>query len=454
MSGAITIVAAALISLIWIVTAWTIREQAAGVRVRAEQSLAAQASVIAETVAHELLMIDQSLTLIQQAWQADSGSVDLAKWKAMLPALLAVADDLFIADEKRIIRQDVLPAAVGQGIGAAYVPFPHGSLEQIPSAGGADAETAAPRHRPGPATDARQFLVYLVRPLDHPKDWFVGASYRSKELVKLFVDAALGYNPVVSLIDTRHGTVQAVIGPAARRPTTDLTKTRLYGVLERASSGVWLGETAIDGAERLHAFHRVAGRDMAVLVAASWAEIMQPARDLEAGAHTLAFVGSGLVAIISGLVLWAVFKSRDRARKQQSVDRNRRELERLRATEASLTTTARHAANRLQVVLNGAKDGIALLDPGLRLIQWNHRFSEDIGIDLRPDMPLDTLIRNQAARHLFEPEPSAETEIARRLGLLSVGEATGLPQAGRHRGQLLLRSVPVAEGGLMLLLNA
>ncbi|HEY0422796.1 MAG TPA: hypothetical protein VGC82_05675, partial [Rhodopila sp.] len=49
--------------------------------------------------------------------------------------LLAVADDIFICDDKHIIRQDILPKAVGQGVGAAYVTFPHGSLELFDSDG-------------------------------------------------------------------------------------------------------------------------------------------------------------------------------------------------------------------------------------------------------------------------------------------------------------------------------
>jgi hypothetical protein len=79
---------------------------------------------MAETIAHELLVIDQSLTIIQAAWKADSDAVELAKWQDKMPALTAVDDDLFIAAEQPIIRQDILPRAMGQDIGAAYVTFP------------------------------------------------------------------------------------------------------------------------------------------------------------------------------------------------------------------------------------------------------------------------------------------------------------------------------------------
>src|SRR3954451_8315801 len=112
-----------------------VQDLQAEVRDRAEHALAGRAALIAETIGHELLLIDQSLSVIQSAWKADSESVDLAKWQQTMPALMAVADDLFISDEKRVVRQDILPKAVGQGIGAAYVTFPHGSLEQFQSDG-------------------------------------------------------------------------------------------------------------------------------------------------------------------------------------------------------------------------------------------------------------------------------------------------------------------------------
>lgn len=125
--------------------------------------------------------------------------------------------------------------------------------------------------------------MYVVRPLDHPNGWLVGASYRSEELPKLFASATLGYNAVVALMDTKRGIVQSIIGPAARRPKTEISQTPLFSVLTKSVSGVWLGETPLDGMERMHAFHRVGDRDMTVLVAANWSEVMVLADSLAAG---------------------------------------------------------------------------------------------------------------------------------------------------------------------------
>ena len=102
-SAAVCVVAFALIALIWIVTMHAVQDQRVATRDRAEQVLAGQAATIAETVGHELLMIDQSLSVLQAAWKNDSDTFDILKWQQKMPALLDVADDLMIADEKQII---------------------------------------------------------------------------------------------------------------------------------------------------------------------------------------------------------------------------------------------------------------------------------------------------------------------------------------------------------------
>jgi PAS domain-containing protein len=452
--GAVGIVVMALTALIWIVTMRAVQDQRTEIREQAEQAMVGEAAAMSETIGHELVLIDQSLTILQEAWKADSNSVDLGKWQKQMPALTAVADDLFICDDKHIIRQDILPQAIGQGVGAAYVSFPHGSLEQFESDGTKKKESLLLQGGgTGGPIDARQFLMYIVRPLDHPKGWLIGASYRSTELTKLFAQAALGYNPVVALVDSKQGILQAVVGPAARRPQTDLSKTPLFSAMTQSESGAWTGVTAIDGIERLHAFHRVAGRDMVVLVAANLTEVMAPADNLAAGAHAVASVATALVVSIGGLVLWGLYTVRSQHRRQRAFDRNRGELERLRIEEAGNIARAQLNSVRLQVVLNGITDGIALFDSSLRLVQWNHPFLRGIGIELRKEMPLDALVREQAAKGLFGSTNDVEAEIARRAGILRAGGADELPHPGPDHETLTLRGLPVAEGGLILLLT-
>ncbi len=451
--AAVVVVVLALVALIWIVTQRAVQEARADMRYRTEQMLSGQAAVIAETMRQELLVIDQSLKVLQSAWKKDSDVVDLTKWKDDMPALLSVADDIFISDDKHIIRQDILPKAIGQSIGAAYVTFPHGSLETFQSDGTTDREALLLQGELGPPIDARMFMMYIIRPLDHPKGWLVGASFRSEELPRLFAKAGLGYNPIVALVELRHGTAQAIVGPAARRPRIDMSSSPLYGLISRSETGTWEGATSIDGIERVHAFSQVKGRDMAVLVGASTGEVTVPADNLAAGAYALATLGSVLVAAFGALVLWELYTLRGHKRRQRILERNRQELDRLRTDDAANVARSMVNAGRLQVVLKSIQDGIALFDSSQRLVQWNHPFECGIGIALRADMPLDALLREQVTAGLFGPVTDVEADVAHRLMVLRSGVEDGLTQLGPEGESLVLRGLPVEEGGFMLLLN-
>ncbi|HEX2939582.1 MAG TPA: hypothetical protein VHO91_00950, partial [Rhodopila sp.] len=202
--AAMSVVAAALIALIWILTQRSVADHRAQVRDRAEQFAQGQVAVIAETIRHEILIVDQSLSILQTAWQQQKDIFDLRKWHKTMPALTGVANDLFIADDKGIIQQDILPQAVGQGVGAAYATSLNGVLQQLQSDGINNKESALLTGDADNGVDARQFLMYVVRPLAEPKGWLIGASYRSTELTRVFAEASLGVNPVLALIETEH----------------------------------------------------------------------------------------------------------------------------------------------------------------------------------------------------------------------------------------------------------
>lgn len=499
-SIAVVVLAGLLIGLIWVVTQRAVQDQQEDVRERAETMLSAQAATLAEEVRHELLMVDQTLTILQAAWSANSDSFKLSDWVKRVPALTAVADDIFIADDKQIISQDILPNAAGQGIGSAYVNFAHGSLELFESDGRRTRNSEVMIGETGQLTEARQFLMYVVRPLDHPKNWIIGASFRSATLTKLYGQAVLGINGVTALIDTRRGGVQALAGPVARRPRVDVSKTPMYAAMkERPDGGIWIGPSGMDGVERMHAYRRVAGRDMIVVVAMVQAQAMEPATAWATGAHSLAVLGTILVVAVAGLVLVALSTLRSTRRRRRAAERDRANAE---ATQADLQTTrARLALATAQVAALqlASADGIATFDGGLRLSGWNARFAASCGLAedaLTLGLPLDEMLRRQAHAGLFGPLADIEAEVARRVGILRVdgsgagapgpglaeaglaeaelagaeladaelagaglvgaglaGDDAALTQAGPDNATLELRATPLPDGGLLLLLG-
>lgn len=451
-AGLTFVVAATLIVLVWMITVRTIKEQRTEIRELAQRTLSGQAAVMARDISHELLMVDQSLTILQDAWKADSKSFDLLKWKANMPALAAVTDDLFIADDKRIVQQDILPQAVGQGVATAYVTWPHGSLERLgDEPGTTDNSIALPQAGDEPV-EARRFLMYIVRPLDHPAGWLIGASFKTEELPKLFSDGLLGLNDVAAIVDMQHAGLQTIVGNAARRPRLSIARTDMYEAISKSQSGIWEGESAIDGVRRIHAFHRVAGRDMIVVVAATEAEAMAPANSLVNGAVALAVAATIVVVAIACLLGWALYRSRANQRDARARERDEEELERLRADETAWTIRSQMQASRLRALVDHGSDGVALVDPDLRVAQWNRRFQHAIGVPLQQNMALDQLIRAQSAHGVFGQSTDPEAEIARRVAVLRTGDGA-LPQLGPGNQALALRGIPVDEGGSVLLLS-
>jgi hypothetical protein len=123
-------------------------------------------------------------------------------------------------------------------------------------------------------------------------------------------------------------------------------------------------------------------------------------------------------------------------------------------TEASvLVGRAQLNAARLKMVVASTADGIALFDSNVKLVQWNHPFHRGIGIELKQDMPLDGMLRAQGANGMFGADVDTEAEIVRRIGILQSGDTSGLSQPGPDNETLILRGLPIAEGGFMLLLN-
>ncbi len=454
---AVAVVSAALIALIWIMTSRSVDEHRTMIREEAEQSLAAQAATLAEEVRMELNVIDQTLAVLQAAWNKDPDGFKLSDWHKALPALTAVADDIFIADQNRIIQQDILPQAIGQGIGAAYLNFPHGSLELFDPDGGKSRETRLIPSPTNASIEARRFLVYIVRPLGDPPKFLLGASYRSGELTRHYAEAALGFNGVAALIDTRRGGLQAIAGPSSRRPRTDLSRTEMFEAMRKADRGVWTGPTGMDGAERIHGFHAVAGRDLVVMVGTLRSQAMAPAETVAGAMHAVAWVATGLVVAISGVVVWSLARRRDNRRRQRSYTRAQTDLQAAQADLATTRNRATVAGAQVRALMDGTTDAVATFDAELRLTNWNERFAQVSGLEagtLADGLPLDEVLRRQAHGGMFGSVEDPEAEIARRVQvLMSETAEPALTQAGPAGTPITVMAQRMPDAGLVLFLG-
>ncbi len=87
------------------------------------------------------------------------------------------------------------------------------------------------------------------------------------------------------------------------------------------------------------------------------------------------------------------------------------------------------------------------------LVQWNHPFLSGIGIEPLQNMPLDESVAGAGGVRVVRRVPDLEVEIARRVGVLRSGDECRAAAAGPDGETLILRGLPIEEGGFMLLLN-
>lgn len=457
--AAIALICAALIALIWINTESAVRQQRADARARAEAVAKGQANILADETHREMQAIEQSLTILQASWNEDPKKFDLKSWHAQMPALTDVADDIFVANDKHIIVQDILPQAVGQGVGAAYANFGRGTLDPI-GVGSGSGERRTAQMLLGQLNKegvVREYLVYLVRALKSPEGWLIGASFRSSALTKVFADGSLGKNGLTALIDTRHGGVQAVAGPAAVRPRLNIKETPLFRMMEeRGYTGTWTGPTGIDNVERVHAFQRVPGRDLVILTGLDRTEWMGPADDWGLAARSLAVIASLLVIGVGGAVTWSLSTLRRRRRRLREAERATNDLASARSDAQHARDQAAYRSAQFGALVDGTSDGVAVLDADLTLATWNPRFAVAAGLPpdvLRRGLALDELLRLQARAGVFGKLEDMEREVAQRIGRIRTEpDATALTQFGPDKEELTLRARALPEGGLMLLL--
>ena len=450
-SLAVLVVAAALIVLVWINASRAIDSERATRRAQVEATVSGQATVVANEVRREMLGVDQTLHILKAAFEADPEHFNIQTWRDQMPVLTDVADDVFVANEHLIIQQDVIPTAVGMGIGSRfYADFGQGVVQTSK----ADTMLIGPTTR---GTTNRYNLTYMVLRLDHPGGWVVGASYKTSALTQLFAEAPLGLQGMTAVIDTRAAAIQSIAGPAAAEPGYEIGNTPMYAAMKIRPDGTWLGPSAPDKVERVHAFRGVPGRELAVVVAVSETEAMRPAEAWASGARMLAAGATLVVLIIAAVALREVWTFRINRRRRSAVDRERAIVANTQIELAETRTRADGRTAQLQAVLSGISEGVLVTNPELRLAEWNGRFPALYGIApemLQVGQPLDELLRSQARAGEFGAIEDIEAEVAHRMAQLRAGAEGGDVTHTTPDGRtVMLRGIKLADGGMVLVVG-
>lgn len=456
---AVTVICATAIAAIWILANREIHQQRAQTLARAEAVVTGQANILAEAVRQEMDVIDQSLAILRQAWDSDPAGFSLKAWQSKMPAITSVAKDIFIANNKGVIVQDVLPQAVGQGVGSAYADLGYGSLESVL------ADNRAPPHPGLVVTEketggvVRRYMMYVLRPLAKPAGWWIGASYRSEAVVKVFAEGSLGPRGIAALIDTRLGGIQAVAGPAALKPRANIRGTAMYKGIDgqKTDSGIWIGRTPMDNQVRIDAYRRIPSRGLIVVTGVDQADWMAPLSIWARNIHAVAGLGSLLVVGFGGLLLWWLWRldsnRRTRFALEQSEYRRNSAQSGLQIAELAAQTSLA----QVRAMMVGSSDGVALFDAEWHLTAWNAPFAERAGLPagfLREGRSVDEIFRQQAQIGLLGASRDIEAEITQRLSQLRANqELVGFTQYAPDGRTLTVRGCSTPDGGMMLIVS-
>jgi signal transduction histidine kinase/CheY-like chemotaxis protein/HPt (histidine-containing phosphotransfer) domain-containing protein len=442
----IVFAAAVLIGLTWMGTLRAIHAQRLENAARVNATLSNQALTLAEQINRQLLALDQTLQMLVAAREKNPNDFNLESRRSQAVVLSGISRDMVLTDAAGIVRQSSVLPAINADVSG---------LDYFEALSAPDAPAGAMYI--GPATiDAfmRQWHMNVARPLHHPDGSFAGvinADYRIAALLDIFRQTDLGRGGFVTLIGLNDGKMRGTVGPAAIDPDVNISETRMFAAIQRGDKGQWTGPTAIDPVQRIHAYRRIPGRALVLVVAMDEAEAMMPATTWRREAETFAVCITALLAGLAGLLVNGTRLARKRER---AMARDSGILAAANAQLEAARSLVTAKAERLEATLAGMTDGVSMFDGHLCLVEWNARFPQIAGVPeeiLRVGLPMEEVLRAQVATGQFGRIDDPEAEVQRRIAAVRAAPY-GVAQRQTPEGRMLeLRRNRLPDGGFVTL---
>ncbi|HLB96663.1 MAG TPA: PAS-domain containing protein, partial [Acetobacteraceae bacterium] len=403
-----------------------------------------------EQVRRQLLALEQTLRFLRREQEANPSGFDLAAWAAQATLLSEISGTLFLVDDEGIVRGASGPAAASlpTGLDIGSTPMLRALLAQ---------SDTSDRMYIGPATEgqlAPGWHIDIAQRLRHPDGSFAGAigiTAPTSRFAGFFRDAHLQPDDMIALVGTGDDRLRVEVGSVPVVPDANLRDSAMLLAMQEMPDGEWIGPSAPDGIERIHAFRRVPGRDLAVVVGVERNAALAAVATWALGAEFFAGGITALVLLIAGLLLREL---RARHRRTESEDK---EHSRLSASNAELEVAKAHGdakTAQLEATLAGMTDGVAMVDANHCLMEWNDLFPEISGVPpelLRVGVSMEEMIRAQAEAGEFGPV-EVEVEVARRMRLLRSGRVAETNERARPDGRIIeLRRNHLPDGGMVTL---
>lgn len=443
--ASILLAALCLITLTWLGTINAIRAERREARARIEADASNEALAFGDQLDQKLLAFEQTLRILGREWEADPAHFDLAGWRNRAVVLSDPALQIFITDEKGIVRAGTRPELIGVDLSDRDYFRYEASL-----VGDESGMFISPATR-GPT--ARPWMMNMVRRLGRPDGSFagvIGGSYDTTALANFYRKADLGDGGMIAVVGAG-GELRAVAGEESAESVGSIAGSDLFKAMNTSPDGRWTGASAPDGVMRIHAFHHLPDRNLSVVVgfdvrrALGTSDSWQRRATIFAGGSTL------LVLTMAAILMMALRAARLREERMAS---DRAALE---AAYAELEIAKRGAdANtaQLEATLAGMSDGVSMFDADLNLVQWNARFSEFTGVPgelLHVGLPIEEILRVQAVVGEFG-DIDIEAEVSRRMAILRAGTQNGVVERLRPNGATVeLRRSGLRGGGFVTL---
>lgn len=438
--------AVGVIGFTWYTVAQTTNAQRRDAVQRTDAIVTALAASYAEQISRQTLALDQTLGMMVRDWEADPDRFNLEAARERATILNGISHDMFLTDENGIIRQSSVPDYIGQSV--FEIDVFRNAAEHSNQRPGLYLGVAAVN------PIMRQWHLDAARILHHPDGSFAGiidADYRVSAITSVFAASPPTGNGFAALIGLTDGKLRATFGATGATPDASVADTAMFAAVEAGDAELWVGPSSTDAVVRIHAFRRLPGRDLAVIVGLDQREVMQPVAAWQRQARLFAGVISALMAIIAVLILGGLRTAGRRAATAADAQAN------LAASQALAEVSRAHAdaiERRLHATFAAIADGVGIFDAHLNLVEWNELFPARSGVDaslIRAGMAMEDVLRSQAEAGYFGEVKDAEVEVDRRMALLRAGNfgASLSFQTAAH--VIELRCRPLAEGGFVAL---
>jgi signal transduction histidine kinase/CheY-like chemotaxis protein len=438
--------AAALIALAWFGAVSAIRAERDQAEARVEAAVRVEAVAFQQQVHRELLALNQTLHILRHEWEQNPTGFDLNAWRSQAVLLDQAASTIFLTDANGIVGAAGTPGIIGLDLSGNAL-F-RALVAQTPT---------TDRLYVGPVVQgpiSGDWHMNLALPLRHKDGSFagvIGIAYQTGALTQFFREARLGPRDMIAVVGTSEGRLRAEVGPVPVAPDATLRGSGMLEAIRQMPDGEWIGPSAPDGIERIHAFRHVPDEDMEVVVGFERSAALGSSATWASGARLFAGGATALLLLMAVLLLREV-----RAAHRRSETREK-EHARLAASHAELDAARARAdakAAQLEATLAGMTDGVAMVDTDHCLMEWNDQFSDVSGVpssQLRVGLAMEDMIRIQAERGEFG-SVDIEQEVARRMVLLRTGRLTQTTERARPDGRIIeLRRNYLPDGGMVTL---